>query len=92
VTLRNDYKSKYNESEQVILLKIKILSILRSYLHFVNMVFLHVKHGEESQFLSETTTNVSVDELVSTLLILYNGRLKIDRLCSGESNNFKVSA
>uniref|UniRef100_H2YPT0 Cilia- and flagella-associated protein 298 n=1 Tax=Ciona savignyi TaxID=51511 RepID=H2YPT0_CIOSA len=46
------------------------------------MVRLHVKHGEESQFLYETTVTVELDVLVMELQHLYNGRLKIERICS----------
>ncbi|XP_065838114.1 cilia- and flagella-associated protein 298-like [Oscarella lobularis] len=46
------------------------------------MVVLHVKKGNESQFLYETTTKVPIGELVSKLVSLYNGRLKISRICS----------
>lgn len=48
------------------------------------MVKLHIKKGEESQFLYETTVDISVDELVIKLVRLYNGRLKVDRLCQGK--------
>lgn len=47
------------------------------------MVRLHVKHGEESQFLFDTTTTIEIQELTSQLLHLYNGRLKIERICLG---------
>jgi len=50
------------------------------------MVRLHVKHGEEDQFLFETTTTVQISSLCEELLKIYNGRLKIDRLC-GEIEN-----
>nr|XP_002127537.1 cilia- and flagella-associated protein 298-like [Ciona intestinalis] len=46
------------------------------------MVRLHVKHGEQSQFLYDTTVQVDVSVLVDELLHLYNGRLKIERICS----------
>ena len=47
------------------------------------MVRLHVKHGEESQFLFDTTTTVEVEQLVQELVHLYNGRLKVERICLG---------
>ncbi|XP_053311541.1 cilia- and flagella-associated protein 298 [Spea bombifrons] len=46
------------------------------------MVRLHVKRGDESQFLFDTTVSVSVDDLVKQVTAIYNGRLKVDRLCS----------
>ncbi|MEE6468017.1 hypothetical protein FKM82_008144 [Ascaphus truei] len=46
------------------------------------MVRLHVKHGDESQFLFDTTVNVSLEELVKQITAVYNGKLKIDRICS----------
>ena len=46
------------------------------------MVKLHVKKGEESQFLFDTHVDVDVDTLIRELVIIYNGRLKVDRLSS----------
>lgn len=46
------------------------------------MVRLHVKHGDESQFLFDTTINVSVEELTKQVASIYNGRLKLSRICS----------
>uniref|UniRef100_A0A8D0H6W6 Cilia and flagella associated protein 298 n=1 Tax=Sphenodon punctatus TaxID=8508 RepID=A0A8D0H6W6_SPHPU len=46
------------------------------------MVLLHVKHGEESQFLLETTGTVSVEDLTRQVTRIYNGRLKVHRICS----------
>lgn len=47
------------------------------------MVLLHVKHGDESQFLLETTGRVSIEDLTQEMTRLYNGRLKVQRLCTG---------
>ena len=47
------------------------------------MVKLHIKHGEESQFLYETTTSIDIKQLTDQLTEIYNGRLKVQRLCSG---------
>lgn len=47
------------------------------------MVKLHIKKGDESQFLFETTVQVQTTELIKQLVQLYNGRLKVDRLCQG---------
>ncbi|CAK8698527.1 unnamed protein product [Clavelina lepadiformis] len=46
------------------------------------MVRLNVKHGEQSQFLYETTTTIELETLVEKLSSIYNGRLKIERICS----------
>lgn len=44
------------------------------------MVLLHVKHGDESQFLYETSTSTPIATLIDELLNVYNGRLKIYRI------------
>ena len=49
------------------------------------MVKLHIKRGDESQFLVETTVEIPVSELIVQLIRFYNGRLKVDRLCQGET-------
>ncbi|KAL6473185.1 hypothetical protein MHYP_G00193730 [Metynnis hypsauchen] len=46
------------------------------------MVQIHVKRGEESQFLFSTTVDVSIEALVQQVAQIYNGRLKVDRVCS----------
>ena len=48
------------------------------------MVRLHVKHGDESQFLYDTTTESEVKDLLKELLHIYNGRLKVERICLGK--------
>ncbi|XP_039250425.2 cilia- and flagella-associated protein 298-like [Styela clava] len=45
------------------------------------MVRIHIKHGDESQFLYETAVAVDIEELLSKLIYIYNARLKIDRIC-----------
>jgi hypothetical protein len=52
------------------------------------MVKLHVKKGEDSQFLFETTTDTSVEDALKSICNIYNGRLKISRLCSGKFLRF----
>jgi hypothetical protein len=47
------------------------------------MVLLHIKRGETSQFLFETTVNVEVGKMVQEIVAIYNGRLKIRRICAG---------
>lgn len=46
------------------------------------MVKLHIKKGDDSQFLCETTVSVQVDELLSNVVAVYNGRLKVHRICA----------
>uniref|UniRef100_A0A4W4FXH4 Ubiquitin-like domain-containing protein n=1 Tax=Electrophorus electricus TaxID=8005 RepID=A0A4W4FXH4_ELEEL len=46
------------------------------------MVQLHIKRGDESQFLFTTTVDVSVETLIQQVAQIYNGRLKVDRICS----------
>lgn len=48
------------------------------------MVKLHIKHGDQSQFLYETTTDTPIDSLLSDVTAIYNGRLKVDRICGGK--------
>ncbi|KOB77868.1 Uncharacterized protein OBRU01_03338 [Operophtera brumata] len=45
------------------------------------MVVLHVKRGDESQFLYETEVEKSVDEVVEDITAIFNGRLKVERIC-----------
>ena len=47
------------------------------------MVRLHIKKGDESQFLYETTVEMPVEDLIKDVTIIYNGRLKINRICAG---------
>lgn len=46
------------------------------------MVLLHIKRGEESQFLFETKLDTKIEKLQHEILTIFNGRLKIHRLCS----------
>lgn len=46
------------------------------------MVKLHIKKGDESQFLFESTLDTSVEDALKLICNIYNGRLKIQRLCS----------
>ncbi|XP_050669405.1 cilia- and flagella-associated protein 298-A [Leptidea sinapis] len=45
------------------------------------MVILHVKRGDENQFLYETNVNNSVDDVVKDIVAIFNGRLKVTRIC-----------
>uniref|UniRef100_A0A8D0ECC8 Cilia and flagella associated protein 298 n=1 Tax=Salvator merianae TaxID=96440 RepID=A0A8D0ECC8_SALMN len=46
------------------------------------MVLLHVKHSDESQFLFETTSSISIEDLTQEVTRIYNGRLKVQRICA----------
>lgn len=44
------------------------------------MVRLHIKRGDESQFLYDTQLTTVVAELVHDIAVIFNGRLKVDRI------------
>nr|CAD7265965.1 unnamed protein product [Timema shepardi] len=46
------------------------------------MVRLHIKRGDESQFLFDTSVTASVENVLTEVTIIYNGRLKVGRICS----------
>ncbi|XP_053691393.1 cilia- and flagella-associated protein 298 [Sabethes cyaneus] len=46
------------------------------------MVLLHVKRGDVSQFLYEGSVNTSVEEISREIVTIYNGQLKVSRVCS----------
>nr|XP_020495528.1 cilia- and flagella-associated protein 298 [Labrus bergylta]XP_020495529.1 cilia- and flagella-associated protein 298 [Labrus bergylta] len=46
------------------------------------MVQLHVKRGDESLFLFNTTVDATVETVIQQITAVYNGRLKVDRICS----------
>lgn len=46
------------------------------------MVIVHVKQKDESQFLYETTLQSPIDVLIKNIVAIYNGRLKVHRVCS----------
>lgn len=56
------------------------------------MVQLHVKRGDDSQFLFTTTVDAPVETVIQQIAAIYSGRLKVDRLCSGESSFFILFA
>jgi cilia- and flagella-associated protein 298 len=47
------------------------------------MVLLHIKRGETSQFLYETVTSVNIGKLAYEIVTIFNGRLKVQRICAG---------
>lgn len=50
---------------------------------FLQMVQLHVKKGDESQFLFDAHVDTVVNEALTDITIVYNGRLKVSRICMG---------
>lgn len=46
------------------------------------MVVIHIKKGDESQFLHETPKASIIEEVINQVTVIYNGRLKIERICS----------
>lgn len=49
------------------------------------MVLLHVKRGDESQFLLQAPGSTELEELTVRMARVYNARLKVQRVCSGEA-------
>lgn len=47
------------------------------------MVLLRVKRGDENQFLYETSVETPVDKALAEIVTIFNGRLKVSRICSG---------
>lgn len=46
------------------------------------MVKITVKRNNDLQFLYETTVDTSIDFLLQDITTIYNGRLKIQRICA----------
>ncbi|XP_055549467.1 cilia- and flagella-associated protein 298-like isoform X2 [Wyeomyia smithii] len=46
------------------------------------MVLLHIKRGDVSQFLFEANTQTTVEEIMLEIVTIFNGQLKVDRVCS----------
>lgn len=46
------------------------------------MVQLHVKRGDESQFLFNTSVDAPLETVIQQITAIYNGRLKVERICS----------
>lgn len=46
------------------------------------MVRLHIKRGDQNQFLYETKLTTPINQLTTELVTIFNGRLKIFRLCA----------
>lgn len=56
------------------------------------MVQLHVKRGDDSQFLLSTTVDAPVETIIQQIAAIYSGRLKVERICSGETSPFFLFA
>ncbi|KAK9536569.1 hypothetical protein VZT92_006341 [Zoarces viviparus] len=46
------------------------------------MVLLHVKRGDESVCLFNTTVDSPLETVIQQIAAIYNGRLKVDRICA----------
>nr|KAF6477287.1 cilia and flagella associated protein 298 [Molossus molossus] len=53
------------------------------------MVLLHVKRGDESQFLLQASGSTELEELTAQVARLYNARLKVQRVCSAPNEKMK---
>lgn len=53
------------------------------------MVFLHIKRGETSLFLYETAVNAEIAKLSLEIVSIFNGCLKIRRVCAGKRKKKK---
>lgn len=47
------------------------------------MVLLHIKKGDDSQFLYETSVKASLAEVVPQVAVLFNERKRLERLIAG---------
>lgn len=50
------------------------------------MVLLHVKRGDENQFLLQAPGTTDMEELTVQVARVYNARLKVQRICSGATS------
>ena len=55
------------------------------------MVQLHLKRGDESQFVLDAPVSASVESLARRVAGIYNGRLKVERICSGEDSHLSLT-
>ncbi|KAG8518533.1 Cilia- and flagella-associated protein 298 [Galemys pyrenaicus] len=53
------------------------------------MVLLHVKRGDESQFLLQAPGSTELEELTVQVARVYNARLKVQRVCSAPNEKMK---
>ena len=52
------------------------------------MVLIHVKHGDESIYLTEFTVVTATDDVITTLISLYNSVQNMKTLAKGKQNAF----
>lgn len=71
-----------NSSPKQMLIKLTTHSQNTVKLNITDMVIIHIKHNDQSQFLYETSLKTKVDEVAQNVTAIYNGRLKVDRICS----------
>ncbi|KAF5274276.1 hypothetical protein FQR65_LT04394 [Abscondita terminalis] len=48
----------------------------------LKMVVIHIKQNDHSLFLVQTTLDTTVDQLTTNVVAIYNGRLKVERICA----------
>lgn len=46
------------------------------------MVLLHIKRSDQSQFLYDTKLDKKIEDLTQEIVVVFNGRLKIDRIAA----------
>lgn len=46
------------------------------------MVVLHIKQGDNSKFLYETTVATKIDDIIADVVAIFNGCLKVERVCA----------
>lgn len=46
------------------------------------MVLLHIKRSDQSQFLYETKLDIKIENLTQEIVVIFNGRLKINRIAA----------
>lgn len=56
------------------------MKIVKDSISAGKMVLFHVKRGDESQFLYDTSVEKTVDEVVQDITSIFNGRLKVSLL------------
>ncbi|XP_018319836.1 cilia- and flagella-associated protein 298 [Agrilus planipennis] len=47
----------------------------------LTMVLIYIKRNDQNKFIYETCLNTKIDDLAQSLATIYNGCLKVDRIC-----------
>lgn len=55
------------------------------------MVKLVLKKGDEILFMYETSVEILTDDLMVNIVAIHNGRLKVQRICSGMTPDMLLS-